>query len=94
MRGKIRRAEKLKRLNSVVILLRNTTWKCGRIEAAIVTHLRQVRIGRRASLRDILKRLDPDPPRNKKRFGDVWESVERLRVRRIIEVRVRREKGE
>jgi len=89
VRGKIRRAEKLKRLNSVVILLRNTTWKCGRIEAAIVTHLRQVRIGRRASLRDILKQLDPDPTRNKKsrRFGDVWESVERLRARRIIEVR-------
>ena len=94
MRGKIRNAEKLKRLNSVVILLRTTTWKCGRIEAAIVKHLRQVRIGGYASLRDILKRPDLARNKNKKsrRFGDVWESVERLRVRRVIDVR--REKTE
>ena len=81
-RGKIKRSEKLRRLNSVVILLRNTTWKCGRIEEAIVKHLRQFRIGGRASLRDILKRLDPVLAGNKKirRFSDVWDSVERLRV--------------
>ena len=94
MRGKIRRSEKLKRLNSAVILLRNTTWKCGRIEAAIVKHLRQVRIGGRASLRDILKRLNLELVRNRKirnrktrRFSDIWESVQRLQDRRIVEVR-------
>lgn len=91
MCGKIRRSEKLKRLNSVLILLRNTTWKCGRIEAAIVKYLRHIRMKgqTQTTLRDILKRLDPDLVRNRKtmRFNDVWDSVQRLRDRRIVEVR-------
>ena len=76
--ARLSKAEKLRRLDSVVTLLRNTTWKCGRLEKAIVKQLRQVR---RAKMGEILRRLSHEDSQ------EVWDAVKRLHSRRIIEIK-------
>lgn len=74
---RITKAEKLSRLNSVVVLLRSTTWKCGRLEKRIVKQLHQLR---QTKLKDLYRRLEHEDK------DEVWDAIKRLQARKIIKI--------
>jgi ribosomal 50S subunit-associated protein YjgA (DUF615 family) len=70
---------------AIAILLRNTTWKCGRVERLVVDYLqRQVRRCGRAqtSIKDMLEHFKLKG----KRQNEFFEALERLERRRIIKI--------
>jgi len=74
--------EKLKKIrSSTVYLLKNTTWKCGRIERNIVRYLRMKmsRLGvAKATVQEILQVAAA------KKAGDVYAALRKLQQRGII----------
>ena len=76
----LEKAEKL--YHSTVRLLRNTTWKCGKVERFIIQFLREklLRQGKpEATVRELWLQID-----NKKEFHD---ALKRLQKRKIIELK-------
>jgi ribosomal 50S subunit-associated protein YjgA (DUF615 family) len=70
---------------AIAILLRNTTWKCGRVERLVVAYLlRQVqRCGRtQTSIKDMLEHFRLKG----KQQNELFEALERLERRRIIRI--------
>ncbi|MCX8170773.1 MAG: hypothetical protein N3E47_02195 [Candidatus Bathyarchaeota archaeon] len=73
-------------LRAVVVLLRNTTWKCGRVERLIVEYLQNhlVKYGTsRSSVREISQYFNV----NGKSRSELFDALRRLERRRIIEIR-------
>jgi len=71
--------------SSTVYLLKNTTWKCGKLEKRIVSFLRDrlYRVGiAKATIHEILVAAAA------RRTGDVYEALRRLQKRKIIAVNV------
>jgi hypothetical protein len=72
-------------LKTIVVLLRNTTWRCGKLEKSIVRHLRNRRqnFGKSGvSVREIIHHLDLN---NKKR-EECIDAIKRLEKRNIVRI--------
>lgn len=72
-------------ISALAVLLRNTTWKCGRVERLVVTYLRdQVRrFGRaRTPVRDMLQHFKLKG----KQKSEFFDAIKRLEKRRIIKI--------
>jgi len=77
--------EAQKMIKSIAILLRNTTWKCGRVEKLIVNHL-QAQIRRwgpsRIPVKDMLQHLKLSG----KQKSEFLDAIKRLEKRQIIKI--------
>ncbi|MFQ6095662.1 MAG: hypothetical protein ACE5NN_05925 [Candidatus Bathyarchaeia archaeon] len=79
------REEAQKRLRAIAVLLRNTTWKCGRVERLVVKYLqnRLLKYGiPRTSIRDMLQHFKLKG----KQKSEFFDALERLQRRRIIKI--------
>jgi len=71
--------------DAFVVLLRNTTWKCGKVERLIVNYLRRQlqRCGyTQSSIKDIVEHFESKGKKEKQFF----EAVDRLEIRGIIKI--------
>jgi hypothetical protein len=78
-----REAQRL--IKAVAVLLRNTTWKCGRVERLVVNHLRaqRQRPGHsQTRVKDMLQLLELDG----KQRNEFLDALKRLEKRRIIKI--------
>lgn len=72
-------------LKAIAVLLRNTTWKCGRVERLVVDYLRkQFRTAGRARIP--VKEMLHHFSLTGKRKSEFLDAIERLEKRRIIKV--------
>ena len=72
-------------VQTVVVLLRNTTWRCGKLERSIVTHLRNRRqnFGRsEVSVFDIMHHLDIKGDKKE----ECIDAIKRLEKRNIVRI--------
>jgi hypothetical protein len=72
-------------ISCLAVLLRNTTWKCGRVERLVVNYLRdQVRrFGRvRTPVQDMLQHFKLKG----KQKSEFFDAIKRLEKRRIIKI--------
>jgi len=79
------REEAQRMIRSIAVLLRNTTFKCGRVEKLIVTHLQgQIRrFGRpRIPVREMLHHLKLSG----KQKSEFLDAIKRLEKRQIIRI--------
>jgi len=77
--------ERQKILKAVVVLVRNTTWKCGKIERLIVNYLQKhlMRYGSpKSSIEEMTRHLDLKG----KQRSEFFDALRRLEKRRIIEI--------
>jgi len=79
----VAKGEKCKLLEGIVVLVRNTTWKCGRVERAVLEQLRNDIRGRgRARIKDLLKKLEA----NGRKRGEFLDAIRRLEKRKIVRI--------
>lgn len=80
------KGEAQRMLRSVVVLLRNTTWKCGKIERLIIEHL-QSHLRRYGTphlpVKEIAQRFNLD----KKQKSEFFDALKRLEKRHIVEIK-------
>lgn len=79
------RDEAQKMIKSIVVLLRNTTWKCGRVEKLIVNHLQsQIRKCERPRIpvKEMLQHLKLSG----KQKSEFLDAIKRLEKRQIIRI--------
>jgi len=72
-------------VKTIVVLLRNTTWRCGKLERSIVTHLRNRRqnFGRsEVSVLDIMHNLNI----NVEKKEECIDAIKRLEKRNIVRI--------
>ncbi len=72
-------------VQTIVVLLRNTTWRCGKLERSIVTHLRSRRqnFGRsEVSIRDIMHHLNIKGEKKE----ECIDAIKRLDKRNIVRI--------
>lgn len=70
-------------LETTIVLLRNTTWKCGRVERLIVNYLRKrLKRSGRPKVKDVLE----DVRYKKIQNYQFFESIGRLEKRSIIKL--------
>jgi len=72
-------------IRAIAVLLRNTTWKCGRVERLVVNYLRdQIRKFGRAQtpVREMLQHFKLKG----KQKSEFFDAIKRLEKRRIIKV--------
>ena len=85
MKGLIRisKFETQRMLETTIVLLRNTTWKCGKVERLVVNYLRK-QLKRRGctKVKDIVEHFKSKEIRQYQFF----ESIERLEKRSIIKL--------
>jgi transcription initiation factor TFIIIB Brf1 subunit/transcription initiation factor TFIIB len=70
-------------VRTIVILMRNTTWRCGRLERLIVRHLhkRNENFGKpEMSIKDIMQNLDLTG----KKKNELLDALKRLEKRNIV----------
>jgi len=80
------RSETQKMLKAIVILLRNTTWKCGKVERLVVEYLRS-HLRRYGSPRSSISEMTQHFNLNGKQKSEFFDALKRLEKRRIIEIR-------
>jgi len=73
-------------LKAVVVLLRNTTWKCGKVERLVVEYL-QNHLLRYGTPRSSIKEMTEHFNLNGKQKSEFFDALKRLERRRIIEIR-------
>ena len=77
------RGERRKLLEGTVVLIRDTTWKCGRVERTVLEFLRNDLRGRgKARIRDMLEKLESDGHKR----GEFLDAIKRLEKRRIVKI--------
>ena len=72
-------------VRTIVVLLRNTTWRCGKLERSIVKHLRNCRqnFGKSGvSIREIMHHLDL----NGEKKDECIDAIKRLEKRNIVRI--------
>jgi len=77
--------EAQKMLRAITVLIRNTTWKCGRVERLVINYLRNrlLRYGMpRTSIRDMLQHFKFKG----KQKSEFFDALKRLERRRIIKI--------
>ena len=73
------------RMKTIVVLIRNTTWRCGKIEKSIVRHLHKRHdnfVKTEISVRDIMQNLNL--ARDKK--NEFLDALKRLERRNIVKI--------
>jgi hypothetical protein len=72
-------------VRAIAVLIRNTSWKCGRIERLIVDYMQRQILGcgrAQAPIREILQQFKL----NGKQTSDFLEAIKRLEKRHIIKI--------
>ena len=72
-------------VQTIVVLIRNTTWRCGKLEKSIVRHLhkRHENLGKRGvSIRDIMQNLDITCEKK----DECLDALKRLEKRNIVKI--------
>ena len=72
-------------VQTIVVLIRNTTWRCGKLEKSIVRHLhkRYANFGKPGmSIRDIMQNLNFTG----KKKGECLDAIKRLEKRNIVKI--------
>ena len=72
-------------VQTIVVLIRNTTWRCGKLEKSIVKHLykRHANFGKRGmSIRDIMQNLNFTG----KKKDECLDAIKRLEKRNIVKI--------
>jgi len=85
--GRRPRTETQKMFRAVAVLLRNTTWKCGRIERLVISYLQDHlrKDGRRWSrIKDMIQYFKLQG----KQRSEFFDALKRLERRRIIRIEV------
>jgi hypothetical protein len=85
LQTKKRRGETQRLIKAIVVLIRNTTWRCGRLEKSIVRHLytRKAGFGKpEAPVKDMIKSFNLS---GKKR-NEFLDAIKRLERRNIIRI--------
>ena len=80
-----RKAKEQTLVQTIVVLIRNTTWRCGRVEKSIVRHLykRHRAFGKpRASIRDIMQNLNVTGAKK----DECIDAIKRLEKRNIVKI--------
>jgi len=73
-------------LKAVVVLLRNTTWKCGKIERLVIKYL-QNHLIKYGNPRSSIKEMTQHFNLNGKQKSEFFDALRRLERRHIIEIR-------
>jgi len=79
------REEAQRMLRAFAVLVKNTTWKCGRVERLVVNHLREQlrRFGKaRSPVKEMLQRFKLKG----KQKSEFFDAIKRLEKRRIIKI--------
>ncbi len=74
-----------KLVKAIVVLLRNTTWRCGKLERSIVSHLyrRNENFGRAGMpVKDMLQRFNVSG----KKKNEFLDAIKRLERRNIVKI--------
>jgi len=71
---------------AVVVLLRNTTWKCGKIERLIIEYL-QNRLRRYGTAHSSINEMVEYFSFNGKQKSELFDALKRLERRHIIEIK-------
>ena len=80
-----RKAKEQTLVQTIVVLIRNTTWRCGKVEKSIVRHLykRHRVFGKpRASIRDIMQNLNVTGTKK----DECMDAIKRLEKRNIVKI--------
>jgi transcription initiation factor TFIIIB Brf1 subunit/transcription initiation factor TFIIB len=80
-----RKAKEQTLVQTIVVLIRNTTWRCGKVEKSIVRHLykRHRTFGKpRASIRDIMQNLNVTGTKK----DECIDAIKRLEKRNIVKI--------
>ena len=80
-----RKATEQTLVQTIVVLIRNTTWRCGKLEKSIVKHLykRHVNFGKPSmSIRDIMQNLNVTG----KKKDECLDAIKRLEKRNIVKI--------
>lgn len=81
-----RRGSEQNFVKTIVVLVRNTTWRCGKLEKAIVKHLHKKRenLGRKGvSVPDMMENLDFTGEK-KNEFLDALRRLEKRNIIRLL----------
>jgi len=79
------RSRKRRTVEAFVVLLRNTTWKCGKIEKSIVSYLNEKLRGRnyrKVKVKELIKHFRLQG-RKRSEFMDAMRRLERRRIIKI-----------
>lgn len=88
MRGRKSRGETQRLVKAIVVLIRNTTWRCGKLERLIVKHLykRNVSFGAPGMpINDMLQSFKVSG-KKKSEFLDALKRLERRNIVRILNI--------
>jgi hypothetical protein len=80
-----RKAKEQTLVRTIVVLIRNTTWRCGKVEKSIVRHLyrRHRNFGKPgASIRDIMQNLNIKGTKKE----ECIDAIKRLEKRNIVKI--------
>ncbi|RJS76935.1 hypothetical protein CW712_00200 [Candidatus Bathyarchaeota archaeon] len=77
--------ETQKMFKAIAVLLRNTTWKCGRIERLVVGYL-QNHLRRQGKPRSSIKDMIQHFKLQGKQKSEFYDALRRLEKRRIIKI--------
>lgn len=89
MTGK-RTGETQRLLNAIVVLIRNTTWKCGKLERSIVNYLNRMARGfgkSRIAVNEMIRKFKLTG-KKKNEFLDALRRLERRKIVRILSVQI------
>ena len=80
-----RKASEQTLVQTIVVLIRNTTWRCGKVEKSIVRHLykRHKNFGKpEVSIRDIMQNLNTVGSKK----DECMDALKRLEKRNIVKI--------
>ncbi|MEM2454468.1 MAG: hypothetical protein QXN21_00780 [Candidatus Bathyarchaeia archaeon] len=72
--------------NAIVVLLRNTTWKCGKIERLIIEYL-QNRLRKYGTAHSSVNEIAQYFNFNGKQKSELFDALKRLEKRYIVEIK-------
>jgi len=79
------REEAQRMIRAIAVLLRNTTWKCGRMERLVVNHLQQ-QIRKCGRAQTPIKEMLQYFKLSGKQKSEFLDAIKRLEKRRIIKI--------
>jgi len=79
------REEAQRMIRAIAVLLRNTTWKCGRVERLVVNYLRE-KFRRRGLAQTPIKEMLQHFRLRGKQKSEFLDAIKRLEKRRIIKI--------
>jgi hypothetical protein len=80
-----RKTNEQTRMKTIVVLIRNTTWRCGKLEKSIVRHLHKRHkdfVSSEVSVKDIMQNLNC----TKEKKNEFLDALKRLEKRNIVKI--------